>query len=182
MPEQKSNKMRLIALVLMVMFVVVSAKKVKKGRKKKKGDDPKDCEVCIKVITEIIAKVPKEKLKDTDLIEKIIDRHCNPKKNKQLSRQEKKVCYFIDPIKRDVSKPISFGMYPEEVCKRKLKKKSTDICGVKFPIKTTKNTNYKKMRVKHLKQILADRGVACRGCLEKRDYIKKVKETEHLAL
>merc|ERR1712210_52265 len=150
--------------------------------------DPKECEVCIKVITDIVNKIKKKdnykkKIKDTTFIEKVIDKHCNSKKQKnKLSRQEKKVCYFIDPIKRDVSKPISFGMYPEEVCKRKLKKKSSDICGVKFPIKTNKNTNYKKMRVKHLKQILADRGVSCRGCLEKRDFVKKVKETEHLAL
>ena len=38
------------------------------------------------------------------------------------------------------------------------------------------------MRVKHLKQILADRGVACVGCLEKRDFVKKCKETAHMDL
>merc|ERR1712010_219147 len=106
----------------------------------------------------------------------------NKIKKKDNYKKKIKDTTFIETIKRDVSKPISFGMYPEEVCKRKLKKKSSDICGVKFPIKTNKNTNYKKMRVKHLKQILADRGVSCRGCLEKRDFVKKVKETEHLAL
>merc|ERR1712187_460959 len=174
--------MRVVPLLMMVLVAVsVSAKKGKK--KKKKETDPKDCEVCIKVITDIMKDLDEKKKKDTDHIESVIDKHCNSKKNpKKLSRQEKKVCYYLDPIKRDVAKPISFGMYPDEVCKRKLKKKSTDICGVKFPIKTNKNTNYKKMRVKHLNQILADRGVACRGCLEKRDFIKKVKETEHLAL
>merc|ERR1712150_379845 len=108
---------------------------------------------------------------DTDFIENIIDKHCESKASK------KKLCYFILPIKRFLSKPISFGMYPEEVCKRKLKKKTSDICSVKFPIKTDKNTNYNKMRVKHLRQILADRGVACRGCIEKRDFVNKVKST-----
>merc|ERR1712150_179835 len=152
-----------------------------KGKKKKKKEDPKDCEVCIKVITDITMTLKKKQLKNKDKIEKAIDKYCDNKDNK-LSRQEKKLCYFIVPIKRIVSQPISIGMYPEEVCKRKLKKKTSDICSVKFPIKTSKNTNYKKMRVKHLKQILADRGVSCRGCLEKRDFIKKVKETEHLAL
>ena len=176
---------RFLLLVVVMMLVVVSAKKnkKKKDKKRKKKEDPKDCEVCIKVVTDIVAKIPKDKKKDTDFIEKIIDDHCESKASKRkLSRQEKKLCYFILPIKRLVSKPISFGMYPDEVCKRKLKKKTSDICSVKFPIKTNKNTNYKKMRVRHLKQILADRGVACTGCLEKRDYIKKVKETEHLAL
>jgi hypothetical protein len=35
--------------------------------------------------------------------------------------------------------------------------------------------------VKQLKSILADRGVECKGCLEKDEFIKKVVDTEHLA-
>jgi len=49
-------------------------------------------------------------------------------------------------------------------------------------VKVDKNTDYSKLRVKQLKAILADRGVACKGCLEKRDYIKRVKETDHMEL
>ncbi len=49
-------------------------------------------------------------------------------------------------------------------------------------MKVDKNTDYSKLRVKQLKAILADRGVACKGCLEKRDYIKRVKETDHMEL
>ncbi|KAL3804209.1 hypothetical protein HJC23_013728 [Cyclotella cryptica] len=37
-----------------------------------------------------------------------------------------------------------------------------------------------KLRVKQLKSILLDRGVECKGCVEKEEFIKKVQETEHL--
>jgi thioredoxin-disulfide reductase len=37
-----------------------------------------------------------------------------------------------------------------------------------------------KMRLKELKKILADRGVKCVACLEKEDFVKRVKETAHL--
>ena len=33
------------------------------------------------------------------------------------------------------------------------------------------------MRVKQLKGLLAEHGVACDGCVEKSDYIKKVKKS-----
>ena len=49
-------------------------------------------------------------------------------------------------------------------------------------VKTDKDTDYSKMRVKHLKSILAERGVTCNGCLEKSDYVKKAKETAHMDL
>jgi len=39
-----------------------------------------------------------------------------------------------------------------------------------------------KLRVKQLKQILADRGVECEGCLEKDDFVKRVMETAHMDL
>jgi hypothetical protein len=38
-----------------------------------------------------------------------------------------------------------------------------------------------KLRVKQLKQILAERGVECKGCVEKEEFVKRVQETEHLA-
>jgi hypothetical protein len=34
-----------------------------------------------------------------------------------------------------------------------------------------------KLRVKQLKEILAERGVNCDGCIEKEDFVKKVMET-----
>jgi hypothetical protein len=47
-------------------------------------------------------------------------------------------------------------------------------------VKTDSNTDYSKMRVKQLRQILGERGVECIGCVEKADFIAKIKETEAL--
>mmetsp|Transcript_43718 Transcript_43718/g.64182 ORF Transcript_43718/g.64182 Transcript_43718/m.64182 type:complete len:164 (-) Transcript_43718:93-584(-) len=145
----------------------------------KKRVDPKQCEVCIKVLGDIMEGLDKSDRKDQGLVEAAIGGHC---KKESLSRQERKLCYLIDPIKRQVSTPITFGMTAEEVCKRKLKKESADICAVKFPVKVDDNTDYSKMRVKHLKQLLADRGVTCNNCLDKSEFVKRAEETRHLDL
>jgi len=87
-----------------------------------------------------------------------------------------------DPIKRDVAHPFSLGMPNDRLCKR-INKANSEICSVKFPVKT-KNMEKKditKLRVKQLKSILLDRGVECKGCVEKEEFIKMVQDTEHLA-
>ena len=40
-------------------------------------------------------------------------------------------CYFLEPIKREVSQPFSTGMPKAKVCER-LKKKSAEICTIKY--------------------------------------------------
>ena len=143
--------------------------------------DPKHCEVCLKVMTDIHADVKElSNPKDNIAIESLIDKYCS-KKNKKAGPRERKLCYYMLPIKRTISTPMSFGVPPAAICK-KLDRTSAEICAVKYPIKIEANgtTNYKKMRVKQLKQILRERGVSCRGCVEKRQYVKKAKETEHL--
>ena len=45
-------------------------------------------------------------------------------------------------------------------------------------VKTDANTDYSKMRVKQLRKILGERGVECIGCVEKADFIAKIKATE----
>ena len=144
------------------------------------GSGAVHCEVCLKVMTDIHAEVkqlsnPKDKLK----IESLIDKYCG-KKNKKAGPRERKLCYYILPIKRTISTPLSFGVDPRGICK-KLDRNSAEICAVKYPIKLEGGTlNYKKMRVKQLKQILRERGVSCRGCVDKGQYVKKCKDTEHL--
>ena len=166
-----------VAIVVLATFATVADAK-------KKTADPKHCEVCKKVVGDIISQVkelPKKQRKNKEKIESVIAKFCKDKK-KKLNQKEKKVCYYLDPIKREVSTPVSFGAPADRVCK-KLEKKNDEICQVKYKIKTKKGqTNYKKMRVKHLKQILADRGVTCNGCTEKSEFVKKCETTEHLDL
>ena len=135
--------------------------------------------VCMKVMTEIRDSMEKSDLKDKPKIESAIGSHCS---NEKLSAREKKICYYIDPIKRDVAQPFSLGMPVDRLCKR-INKSNPEICGVKFPVKTEnlEPKDLTKLRVKQLKSILLDRGVECKGCVEKEEFIKKVQETEHLA-
>jgi hypothetical protein len=133
----------------------------------------------MKVMTDIRAAMPKPDQTVKPKIESAIGAHCSDDK---LSPREKKICYYIDPIKRDVAQPFSLGMPADRLCKR-ITKNNPEICSVKFPVKT-ENLEVKdltKLRVKQLKSILLDRGVECKGCVEKEEFIKRVQETEHLA-
>ena len=65
---------------------------------KKKTQDPKHCEVCKKVVGDIITKVkalPKKQRKNKEEIEAIIGKHCADK-GKKLGVKEKKICYYMD--------------------------------------------------------------------------------------
>ena len=137
--------------------------------------------VCVKVMDDVRANMSKAESKDKPAIENAIGNYC---KNEEgaLSAREKKICYYIDPIKRDVAQPFSLGMSSLRVCKR-ITKANPEICSVKFPVKTDKMElkDLTKLRVKQLKKILEERGVSYKGLLEKEEFIKKVQETEHLA-
>merc|ERR1712106_650174 len=91
-----------------------------------------------------------------------------------LGPRERKICYYIDPVKRNVAQPFSTGMPVHKVCER-INRTNPEICTVKFPVKTEKMEikDIKKLRVKQLKSILKDRGVECTGCVEKEEFIKK---------
>ena len=130
---------------------------------------------------DIRASMSKEESRKKPEIEKAMGKYCSNDDNK-LTAREKKICYYIDPIKRDVAQPFSLGMNSLKVCKR-ITKSNPEICTVKFPVKTDKmeKKDLSKLRVKQLKAILSERGVECKGCLEKEEFIKKVQDTEHLA-
>lgn len=143
------------------------------------GNDPRECEVCMKVMQEVKDSMPKADQKDKPKIEKALGAHC---KKDTLSARERKICYYVDPIKRDVAQPFSLGMTVDRLCKR-INKSNPEICSVKFPVKTEKleKKDLSKLRVKQLKSILLDRGVECKGCAEKAEFIQMVQDTEHLA-
>jgi mesencephalic astrocyte-derived neurotrophic factor len=144
--------------------------------------------VCVKVMDDVRASMDKDDSRKKDKVEAALGKYCgiipghdnNPGAN--LSARERKICYYIDPIKRDVAQPFSLGMSSLKVCQR-INKSNPEICSVKFPVKTEKMEakDITKLRVKQLKQILAQRGVECKGCVEKEEFVKKVQETEHLA-
>jgi mesencephalic astrocyte-derived neurotrophic factor len=123
----------------------------------------------------------KEDARKKPAIEGALGKYCDDK-DKNLTPKEKKICYYIDPIKRDVAQPFSLGMTSLKICER-ITKSNPEICTVRLPVKTEslEKKDITKLRVKQLKQILADRGVDCKGCVEKEEFVKRVHETEHLA-
>ena len=133
----------------------------------------------MKVMQDVRDTLDKPSQKDKPKIEKALGEHC---KKDTLSARERKICYYVDPIKRDVAQPFSLGMPVDRLCKR-INKSNPEICGVKFPVKTEnlEKKDLTKLRVKQLKSILMDRGVECKGCVEKEEFIKMVQDTEHLA-
>uniref|UniRef100_A0A7S0C2I3 Mesencephalic astrocyte-derived neurotrophic factor homolog n=1 Tax=Proboscia inermis TaxID=420281 RepID=A0A7S0C2I3_9STRA len=134
--------------------------------------------VCTKIMQDVRDSMAKADISKKDKVEAAIGAVCA---NEKLSSREKKVCYYIDPIKRSVAQPFSTGIPAERVCKR-INQSNPEICTVKFPIKTEKmeKKDLTKLRVKQLKSILGDRGVECKGCIEKEEFIKKVEDTAHL--
>ncbi len=145
----------------------------------------RDRAVCIDVVSGIEKKLTEEDKKDIVSIEEKIGAYC---KQKSLNAEQKKICYHIDPIKREVSRPLSFGMPPEDICIRKLNKKNTEFCSVRYNADKAKASTIdpSKMRIAQLKAFLAERGLKCTGCYEKEgmagmalsrvDYVRKVKE------
>merc|ERR1712032_75499 len=95
-------------------------------------------------------------------VEAALGKYCS--EQDKLTSREKKICYYIDPIKRDVAQPFSLGMPSLKVCQR-ISKQNPEIRTVKFPVQTQnlEKKDLSKLRVKQLKQILSERGVECKG-------------------
>lgn len=130
------------------------------------------------VMDAVRATMNKDDWKNKPAIETALGKYCA---KSDLNARERKICYYIDPMKRDVAQPFSLGMPSLKVCQR-INKNNPEICTVKMPVKTEtmEKQDISKLRVKQLKQILAQRGVECVGCVEKEEFVAKVKDTEHL--
>ena len=139
-----------------------------------------NCEVCTKVLADVMAKVPNADKSKPEPIGKVVREHC-----KGLVNKEHKFCFYIGAlpesatsIMNEVIKPLSWSMPPEKVCE-KLRTKDAQICELKYdkPI-DWKTIDLKKMRVKELKNILNEWGESCKGCTEKSEFIKKIEEVK----
>jgi hypothetical protein len=131
-------------------------------------------------------------------IEEAIGAFCEKPKDDKYA----KLCYYIDPIKREVSQvsasclsdhsnyipllelcyyafaqPMKNGVPVDKICER-LKKKSAEICALRFSSTTVPKaadvTDYTTLRIKDLKAIMLEKGISCPECLEKADYVAKL--------
>ena len=74
-----------------------------------------------------------------------------------------------------MAQPFSLRLPVDKLCQR-INKQNANV-----KTENLEKKDLSKLRVKQLKSILLDRGVECKGCVEKSDYVKRVQETEHLA-
>ncbi|KJH45190.1 ubiquitin--protein ligase [Dictyocaulus viviparus] len=118
------------------------------------------CEVCVKVLKDSMAKVEEADKSKPESVAKIIREHCKDTRNK-----DHKFCFYIGALPEsattvmgDVSKQLSWSMPAEKVCE-KLRSKDAQICELKYdkPL-DWKTIDLKKMRVKELKNILNEWG------------------------
>ena len=97
---------------------------------------------------------------------------------KPNGEKEVKFCYFVDPVKRDISQPVKNGVPVAAICDR-LKKKSPEVCSLRYsntpagPSITSK-TNLGQLRVKDLKAFIAEKDITCSPCTEKHDLVAAV--------
>lgn len=113
--------------------------------------------------------------------------------------KEKRLCWYLGGaadsatnILREVSRPMSMGVPPLQICRR-LKGKDASICSLRYtgssvmeptlesgkkaaaPVKIDWS-NIRKKRVKELRKILEQWGEECNGCAEKGDFIRRLEE------
>jgi len=138
----------------------------------------KDCEVCIKVL-ETIQKDGLD-VTDSSAVETKLRAFCAETKN----GKEERFCYYVGGAETSatgmlgmITKPLKNYLPSEKICE-KMKKQDSQICELIYDIPIDlKTLNLEKTRVKVLRKILNDQFQdQCKGCLEKADYIKRIRE------
>ena len=122
------------------------------------------------MLTDIHKGLGAAEKKDLHAMESRIGAYCE----KPAGDKEGKFCYYVDPIKREISQPVKNGVPPAAVCER-LKKKAPEICALRFSAgvggaAVKRDTDLSKLRLKDLKAFIAEKQIACNPCTEKQDF------------
>merc|ERR1711918_280800 len=131
-----------------------------------------DTRVCEKFYNGVYESILDKEWTDEVAIESRITKWCKA----NTVRPFDKMCYYIEGVKRKISKDLKTGAPAELACKR-LGQKDDGICALKEPRKLDPNMDLEKMRVKQLRELMQEFGVDCPNCLEKSDMIKRIKAT-----
>ncbi|KAF7638169.1 hypothetical protein Mgra_00002395 [Meloidogyne graminicola] len=147
----------------------------------------KECEVCEDVLKNVMKRVDSSSEKiNEELVRKNLIDYCSEiaaKGNSKNSDEEKidKMCFFIGAHKDsaasiigDAIKPLAYKKPPIKVCKDL---KDAQICSLKYdkPIDWD-SLDLDKMRVGQLKELLRKLGDSCKGCVEKVDFVQRIRE------
>lgn len=151
-----------------------------------------ECEVCVKVVDDIMEARKEAGKKGTpkmEEFEKLVDNYCGTvdgwggkSGKKDIGEKEKKLCYSVSPIKRELARPVSLGLPALKACQR-ASAKDESICDIRFPkpppdLTTMDMAEVEKMRVRQLKDLLKELGKSdkCKGCTEKSDFVDLIKK------
>lgn len=76
-----------------------------------------------------------------------------------------------------MSKPMSWNMPADKICREKLLKKDSQVCDLKYDKQINVNAvDLKTLKVKDLKKILSDWGEDSKGFTEKNEFIQRIEE------
>jgi len=117
-------------------------------------------------------------LADEKKVEKTFKSMCSKAKDR-----DERFCYYIGGLEtsatyivNELTKPVSWGMPADKVCER-LKGKDSQICDLRYDKAIDlKTANFNKLKVKDLRKILEMWGEECKGCSEKSEFTRLVKE------
>jgi hypothetical protein len=161
----------LIAITILSFTILVHGKKLSEATEE-------NCEVCVKFLGRFIESLDDNTKSNPAKIETAFRKFCKPTKG-----DDNRFCYYIGGLEEsatgmlsEMSKPISWSMPADKVC-MKLYRRDEQICDIKYEKKIDfTKVDFNKLKVGELKNILSDWGEQCRGCTEKSDYVRLVKE------
>merc|ERR1711990_553818 len=137
-----------------------------------------ECEVCNTFLGKAQKILVEEKITDVEKIENKLRKMC-----KDAKEQDNRFCYYTGltadaatTMHKDVVNPLGFHKPVDKIC-AKLGKKDMQICELKYPKPYDYSAiNFTKIKVKELKSILQKWGETCKNCLEKSEFVARVKE------
>jgi len=163
-------------VLLCLMFTVNSA-----IAKKLTEANVENCEVCVKFLGRFIDQLDSDSDVDrgsVKVVEKEFMKFC-----KHAKKDDNRFCYYIggtDDAATStlgaMSKPVSWGVPADKIC-MKLYRLDEQICDLKYDKEIDLSAvDFKKLKVKDLKNILSGWEEQCRGCTEKSDFIRRIEE------
>jgi hypothetical protein len=160
-------------IVILFTFSIIQAKKTV---------DEQYCEVCTKTIDAFADTLSDSEKTDPDKIDKAFKKYCGKVK---VDTKEHRLCYYIGALETsatyaigDLSKPLSWGIPIEKICRERLSKSNPQICDLKYDKQIDVNAvDLNKLKVKDLKKILSDWGETA-DFIEKSEFIKRINEVK----
>nr|CCA14058.1 SSP4 [Albugo laibachii Nc14] len=168
-----------LSLLIVLAFAAVQGRTVEQPKESSVNPDDLNaspCPVCVKVIGDVKTLYATKKYKKP---EEALMHYCG--KVVKVGTKEDKVCDNLKAMKMDVGVQVGFGKEAVRICE-KFSGTNSDVCTIRYDVKVNEDTDFTKLRVKQLKAILNGRGVQCVGCVEKDEFIKKIRETQHMEL